>query len=93
MDLRGGSAHWLDWVGPLQLMPVANLACRLEAIRAGAAELTAWASAAVAEQLAGTGITQRELCAKIGIPCASDLKPEEVSGLRWWFMGGDTDFL
>ena len=93
MDLRGGSAHWLDWVGPLQLMPVANLACRLEAIRAGAAELTAWASAAVAEQLAGTGITQRELCAKIGIPCASDLKPEEVSALRWWFMGGDTDFL
>jgi len=93
MDLRGGSAHWLDWVGPLQLMPLANMACRLEATRAGATELTAWASAAVAAQLAGTGVTQREVCAKIGIPCASDLKPEDVSSLRWWFMGGDTDFL
>ena len=93
MDLRGRSAHWLDWVGPLSLMPLVSLACRLEAGGAGAAELTAWASAAVAEQLVNTGITQREVCAKIGIPCASDLKPHEVSGLRWWFMGGDTDFL
>jgi hypothetical protein len=93
LDLRGSSAHWLDWVGPLSLMPLVNLACRLEAARAGAAEMISWASPAVAERLAGTGITQRELCAKIGIPCASDLKPEEVSGLRWWFMGGDTDFL
>jgi hypothetical protein len=93
MDLRGGSAHWLDWVGPLSLMPLVSTACRQEAARAGAAEMLTWASPAVAEQLTGTGITQRELCAKIGIPCASDLKPEEVSGLRWWFMGGDTDFL
>lgn len=93
MDLRGGSAHWLDWVGPLSLMPLVSTACRQEAARAGAAEMLTWASPAVAKQLTGTGITQRELCAKIGIPCASDLKPEEVSGLRWWFMGGDTDFL
>jgi len=93
LDLRSNSAHWLDWVGPLKLMPLVSLACRLEAARAGAAELTAWASQAVAGQLADTGITQREVCAKIGIPCASDLKSEAVSGLRWWFMGGDTDFL
>ena len=93
MDLRGGSAHWLDWVGPLPLMPLVSTACRQEAGRAGAAEMITWASPAVAKQLADTGITQRELCAKIGIPRASDLKPEEVSGLRWWFMGGDTDFL
>jgi hypothetical protein len=93
LDLRGSSVHWLDWVGPLALMPLVSQACRLEAARTGAAELTAWASAAVAEQLADTGVTQREVCAKIGIPCASDLKSQEVSGLRWWFMGGDTDFL
>ena len=93
MDLRGGSAHWLDWVGPLSLMPLVSLACRQEAARAGAAEMITWVSPTVAKQLADTGITQRELCAKIGIPCASDLKPEEVSALRWWFMGGDTDFL
>lgn len=93
MDLRSASAHWLDWVGPVSLMPLVSQACRLEAARTGAAELTVWTSAAVAEQLADTGITQREVCARIGIPCASDLKPQEVSSLRWWFMGGDTDFL
>lgn len=93
LDLRGSSAHWLDWVGPLALMPLAHQACRLEAARAGATELTAWASPAVAQRLADTGITRREVCAKIGIPTASDLNALEVSGLRWWFMGGDTDFL
>lgn len=93
LDLRGSSAHWLDWVGPLTLMELAHQACRLEAARAGASELTAWASPAVAQRLASTGITQREVCAKIGIPTASDLGPTEVSRLAWWFMGGDTDFL
>lgn len=93
LDLRSSSAHWLDWVGPIELMPLANQACRLEAAHAGATELTAWASAAVAQQLANTGITQREVCAGLGIPCASDLKPQELPALRWWLMGGDTDFL
>lgn len=93
LDLQSSSAHWLDWVGPLKMMPLASLACRLEAARAGAAELTAWASSEVADQLTGTGITQRQVCAGIGVPCASDLTAPEVSGIRWWFMGGDTDFL
>lgn len=93
LDLRSSSAHWLDWVGPLALMPLASKACRLEAAHAGATELTAWASPAVAQRLANTGITQREVCAKIGIPTASDWDAPGVSGLEWWFMGGDTDFL
>ena len=93
LDLRSSSARWLDWIGPLAWLPMASQACRREAARAGATELTAWASAAVAEQLAHSGITQREVCAEIGIPSASDLEPHEVSGLRWWLMGGDTDFL
>lgn len=93
LDLRSPSALWLDWVGPVDLMPLACRACRLEAGRAGAAELTAWASSAVAQQLALSGIAQREVCAGLGIPTASDLKPQDVPGLRWWLMGGDTDFL
>lgn len=93
LDLRSSSAHWLDWVGPLDLMPLAVHACRLEAARASAFELTAWASTAVAQQLADTGITQREVCAGLGIPTSSDLKPQDVPGMRWWLMGGDTDFL
>lgn len=93
LDLRSTSAHWLDWVGPVELMPLASRACRLEAGRAGASELTAWASLAVAQQLEHSDIVRREVCAGIGIPSASDLKPQDVPGLRWWLMGGDTDFL
>lgn len=93
LDLRSSSAHWLDWVGPVELMPLACQACRLEATRTGAAGLMAWASPAVAQELADTGITQREVCAWLGVPAASDLKPQQLPGLRWWLMGGDTDFL
>ncbi len=93
LDLRSPSAHWLDWVGPVKLMPLALQACRLEATRAGATELTAWASAAVAHRLAQSGIDRRVACAGLGIPVASDLKPDEVPRLGYWLMGGDTDFL
>lgn len=93
LDLRSTSAHWLDWVGPVALMPLANRACRLEAARAGATELTAWASPAVAHQLEHSDIGRREVCAGLGVSAASDFKPEDVPRLRWWLMGGDTDFL
>ena len=93
LDLRASSAHWLDWVGPPELMLLACQACRLEAARAGATELTAWASPAVARMLERSGIVQRETCAWLGIPAASDLRPQELPGLHWWLMGGDTDFL
>lgn len=93
MDLRSSSAHWLDWIGPPSLMPLAVKACRLQAALAGASELTAWASAEVAAQLADSGVTQREVCAKLAIPSASDLEPAAIGQLRFWWMGGDTDFL
>ena len=93
LDLRTRSAHWLDWIGPIGLIPLASTACRLQAAQAGATDLTTWASAAVAQCLANTGIAQREVCATLGLPCASDLAPAEAAGLPWWLMGGDTDFL
>ena len=93
MDLRATSAHWLDWVGPLELMPLACMACRHEAARAGASALTAWSSSAVAHQLEGTDIIRRDVCAGLAVSAASDLEPEDVPGIRWWLMGGDTDFL
>lgn len=93
MDLRGTSAHWLDWVGSIELMPLASRMCRLEAGRAGAGELKAWASAAVAQELAGTDVARRAVCAGLGVSVASALAPKELASLRWWLMGGDTDFL
>ena len=93
LNLSSPSAHWLDWIGPVEFLGPACQACRIEAARAGAAELTAWASAAVVDQLAQSGFGLRVVCAGLGIPVASDLKPEEVPQLRLWLMGGDTDFL
>jgi len=93
LHLEATSAHWLDWVGPVELMPLASLACRHEAARAGAAGLTAWSSSVVAQQLAGTDIIRRDICAWLAVSAASALEPEEVPGIRWWLMGGDTDFL
>jgi len=93
MDLRSDSAHWLDWVGPPGLMPLAALSCRIEAGRHGASEVMAWASAAVSRQLASSGIRRRELCSGLAVSACSDLKPQEAPDLRWWMMGGDTDFL
>lgn len=78
MDLRATSAHWLDWVGPLELMPLACMACRHEAARAGASALTAWSSSAVAHQLEGTDIIRRDVCAGLAVSAASDLEPEDV---------------
>ena len=93
LDLRAATACWLDWVGPLDWMPMASRACRLEAARCGATGLSAWASPPVAQGLAGTGIARRELCAGFGMPLASDLHPDQSTCSGWWMMGGDTDFL
>ena len=99
MAVRGAAAaapnylQWLDWVGPLALLPMACTLARLEAARSGSAGLTTWASPAVALRLADTGVTQRSLAAVLGVPKASDLKEEQVLHLDWWLMAGDTDFL
>ena len=93
LDLRTPSAHWLDWIGPVQWLAVACRACRLEAARAGATTLTAWASRAVAGALENSDIVRREPCAGLAISTASDLGAQSAVGLNWWLMGGDTDFL
>lgn len=85
--------QWLDWVGPLALLPKACLLAREVAARDGSAGLTTWASSAVALALAATGVTQRVPAAVLGVPKASDMTPEEVRQLHWWLMAGDTDFL
>jgi len=93
LDLRGGQAHWLDWVGPVALLPLAATACQLEAARAGATDLSVWASAAVAAHLQGSGVVEQAACAGVGVPQHSALPTAGLPGSRWWLMGGDTDFL
>lgn len=85
--------HWLDWVGEPGLMKQACEMCKEYATRQGFAGLTAWASAAVLEQLDSTGITTMAEGATITLPNASAISKDESEKLKWWFMGGDTDFL
>lgn len=86
-------AQWLDWIGPPELLATACRLCRVQVARTGAAGLTTWASPAVANHLAGTGVTQRAVAAVLGMPKASNLTADQLPRLNWWLMGGDTDFL
>jgi hypothetical protein len=93
LDLRGAQAQWLDWVGPLALLPLAAQACRWQAAQAGANSLSLWASPLVAERLAGTAVDNSSVTAWLGIPQASTIVPPDFAAMQWWLMGGDTDFL
>jgi hypothetical protein len=93
LGLQGGQAQWLDWVGPLKLLPLAAQASRWQAAQAGAASLNLWASPLVAQQLAGSGVDNSSVTAWLGIPRASTIAPPDFPAMNWWLMGGDTDFL
>ena len=93
LDLATPQAQWLDWIGPPQYLAVAARACVAQAAASGAASLTAWATPAVAKFLPDTTLLNRSVTARLGVPCASALTGDEAVQARWWFMGGDTDFL
>lgn len=93
LDLSGPTAQWLDWIGRPADMPLACAACRSQALAAGAAHLGAWATPAVAQSLAASGIAHSTVTAWLGIPRRSALAETDVGRLAWWLMGGDTDFL
>lgn len=89
----GRTAQWLDWIGPLNLLPKACAMCRYALGQAGATGMLAWVSDAVLQRLTETGISRQSEVAQIGVPTVSSLKTETATQLEWWFMGGDTDFL
>lgn len=93
MDSRADTVQWLDWIGPVDLMPLVARAVRCEAGRVGATDVSAWASPAVEACLAHTDVARREVCAWLGMPQASAISPAAIPGLNWWLMGGDTDYL
>lgn len=93
LDCRGTTVQWLDWIGPIELMTVACAWCRIEAGRAGAGALTAWASSAVIQALLDTDFSSQGACAGLGVPVRSAIGVDEVQAMNIWLMGGDTDFL
>lgn len=93
LDFGGHRAQWLDWVGEPMLMPVAAQACKWEVMQLGILEMSAWASTLVLETLQESGITARTIAARLGVPCNSMVEEHDLVNMRWWLMGGDTDFL
>lgn len=89
----GEAVQWIDWIGPVRHLAQACKGALRIAAQDGAATMTAWASAAVAELLTPTDPEFLAPVAEIGILTASDLTPQQSSRLNLWLMAGDTDFL
>jgi len=93
LDLTSADAQWLDWIGDPAAIVAASRACIAHAGRAGARSLSAWTSPLVTQSLRTSGVAHQSVIAWLGIPRASSLTEQEVAGMPWWLMGGDTDFL
>jgi hypothetical protein len=91
LDLGSPDAQWLDWIGDPACIDAASRACLAEAGRRGARSMQAWTSPVVTQSL--SGFAAQSVTAWLGIPRASSLPAGGVAGMRWWLMGGDTDFL
>ena len=93
----GSRVQWLDWIGPPARLGVALHAGLADAAARGASQLWAWASTEVTQALDAVlpvpAQPARVEVARIGVPCASELSPARLDDLRWWWLGGDTDFL
>lgn len=96
MRLAGDGAELLDVIGPRKAFPAAVSAARDEAARFGATSLSAWASpaaAAVFRSAAGGEMEELPSGAFLALARPEDYSAEETAATRWWWMGGDTDFL
>lgn len=94
MRFSGDQAELLDVVGPRKAFGVVLQAAADYAAQNGAMALTAWASSAVAEVIGASGTaTILETGASLAIALASEFSSDDCARARWWWMGGDTDFL
>ncbi|MFA6310840.1 MAG: GNAT family N-acetyltransferase [Sterolibacterium sp.] len=96
MRFAGDGAELLDVIGPRKAFPAAVSAARDEAARFGATTLSAWASpaaAAVFRRAAGGEMEETPSGAFLALARPEDYSAEETAATRWWWMGGDTDFL
>lgn len=93
LDLATPQAQWLDWIGDPRHLALAARACVAQAAASGAGCLSAWATPTVAKFLPDTAVQSRTVTARLCVTCTSAVTRDEAAQARWWFMGGDTDFL
>lgn len=93
LRLAPGRAELIDLIGPRKALNRAARAAAAEAGRAGAAHLEGWGSAAVAAALRESGAVRSGEAAHFAVARASRIACESLAAARWWWLGGDSDFL
>jgi len=86
-------AEWLDFIGSRAMLPLAARVAGILTARAGASRLFALASRAVSDALAASGADITPSAAHFAIARLSTPDADALARARWWWMGGDTDFL
>lgn len=89
---REEALEWIDFIGPLDLLPHAREAVRALAAATGRPEAFAWLSASAAARLRDAAT--REVDIGVSVPSCvytPGPAPEALRG-RWFLFGGDTDF-
>lgn len=93
LRLAPGRAELIDLIGPREALNWAARAAAAEAGRAGAEQLDGWGSTAVAAALRESGAIRSGVAAHFAVARASHFASETLTAARWWWLGGDTDFL
>lgn len=93
MRIADGRAELLDIIGPRSAVQSAVHAAINQSARSGATALTAWASPALVEVVENTGAEVTLSGASLAIIKESAFSGVDLTAARWWWMGGDTDFL
>lgn len=93
MRITDSKAELLDIIGPRSAVQSAMRAAISQSARSGATTMSAWASNALVDFAQNTGARITPSEASLAIIRESDITEKDVLAARWWWMGGDTDFL
>lgn len=93
LRLEPGHAELIDVIAPRASFRGIAQAATAEAASYGARYLTCWASAAAAAAWHECGARMVDRAAFFAVPRPSTIPQAELAAARWWWMGGDTDFL
>jgi len=93
MRLEPGHAELIDVVGPRKFFPWVAQAATAEAVGHGAGYLTCWASEVAAAAWCDCGARRVDTAAIFAVPRPAAVPHAQLAAARWWWMGGDTDFL
>jgi hypothetical protein len=89
---REEALEWIDFIGPLDLLPVAREAVRALAAGAGRPELYAWLSASAAARVRDAAAREVEIGVRVPTCVHTPGPAPEALRGRWFLFGGDTDF-